>query len=201
MYKRQLITLERPDIIPPVAPLLKSIKPLDDKPELTWVNSLSEDVKKHYILRKEKMDSIYTTIASLPKTEETLSSYHDKTASAGHTYIYQLKAEDESGLLSKGSKTMQFKVKSDITEQVKLKKRISAKGVKLTWNIVSEKTVKRIIIYRGLNEGAIQLYDNTEGDEYMDNKVNPEHRYKYAIKAIYSDDSSSSLSKTVEVNL
>lgn len=195
----ELIAIKRPDIIPPVAPLLKSIKINDGKPELIWINSSSEDVVKHHIYRKKQEDSTYIAIVTLPPTAEVFAHYVDETVERGNIYIYRIDAEDDSGLLSQPSKTMQFKVESGIEEQLKLKKRVLADRVKLTWAIQSEKEVKRVVIYRAVNEEALQLYDNSEQDEYFDTKLSPGKKYKYAIKAIYKDDSSSQLSQPIVV--
>jgi len=195
----EVIAIKRPDIIPPESPLLKSIKNQEDKPLLTWVNSFSEDVVNHYVFRRNQSDSTYTIIASLVKGESSVMSYEDKTVEKGNTYVYRIVAEDDSGLLSQPSKTIQFIVDSGIEEQLRLKRRVLADRVKLTWSIQSEKEVKRMIIYRAVDGGALKLYDHSEQETYFDAQLSPGKTYKYAIKAIYKDDSSSQLSKTVVV--
>ncbi|WP_075603164.1 fibronectin type III domain-containing protein [Saccharicrinis aurantiacus] len=195
----ELITLERPDVIAPVAPLLKAIENSNGKPKLKWVNSSSDDAIQHLIYRKVVGDSVYIALDSLVFDGDIISSYLDKKVAAGTTYIYKLKAQDDSGLLSASSQTMQFKVASDITEELKLKKRVYADRVKLLWTIKSEKDIKRIVVYRAVNQGVLQLYGNTDSDQYIDKKLSPGKTYRYAIKAIYADDSSSQLSKSIIV--
>ena len=197
----ELLTLKRPDIIPPVSPVLKNIEGKDGGPELTWVNSSSTDVIHHHVYRKEMTDSLYQKIGTIEKQTETRSTFTDKQTEAGKEYVYYVAAVDDSGLESKPSNTGYFKIPSGITESIKLKKRAQTDRVKLTWKIESEKAVKRILVYRAEGDGQLRLYGNSEEDIFMDKKIRPEKTYRYAIKAVYDDGSTSALSKTITVKM
>jgi hypothetical protein len=197
----EMLTLKRPDIIPPVAPVIKNIANKDDKPELMWVNSSSTDVVYHHIYRKAKVDSVTTVVASLGKGEGTMSNYLDESVEPGKEYTYYLVAEDDSKLQSPPSNYGYFKVKSDIEEGIKLKKRVTTDQVKLTWKISADKPVERMLVYRSVGENAIRLYGNATDDHFIDNKLSPEKTYKYTVKAVYTDGSTSVYSNYVTVKM
>ncbi len=197
----KMLTLKRPDIIPPVSPVIKDIADIKGKPEIKWVNSSSNDVILHHIYRKTIPDTIFELVTTLDKEEYEKKVYLDKTVKAGKEYSYYLIAEDDSKLKSPPSNQGYFKVKSNIVEGIKLKKRVFTDKVKLTWNIKTEKQVEKILVYRSINEGAIRLYGNSTEENFIDNRLSPEKTYKYTVKAIYTDGSSSVLSNTVIVKM
>jgi len=197
----EVLKLTRPDIIPPVSPVIRPITDDKGQPQIHWVNSSSVDVAKHVIERKQLNDTLFVHLTSLPKTADIRSYYTDRSVDKGNTYVYRILAVDQSGLLSPPSKTMLFKVDSGIEEAIKLKRRLQTDKVKLSWRITSEKEVDRVLIYRSVNHAAMELYDNAKGEEYYDNRLSPKKHYRYAIKAIYTDGSSSALSQTVTVKM
>ncbi|RPH29514.1 MAG: hypothetical protein EHM93_17215 [Bacteroidales bacterium] len=194
-----IVKLNRPDVIPPVSPVIKSIDEQKGGILISWVNSSSIDVASHQLFRKERSDLEFREIAKFGKPIEEMSTYLDKKVATGKEYIYYLAAEDESGLKS-NSKTMACKT-AGIKEVIKLSKREETGKVKLTWDIKSDKKVIKVLIYRKVGEEQLQLYDNSITDSYIDTKLSPEKTYEYRIKAIYEDEGSSEFSNTVKVKL
>ncbi len=196
-----LLTLKKPDKVAPVSPVIKNVADKGGNPELTWVNSSSNDVVYHHIYRKTRIDSTFQRVATIEKTNELKSVYTDKNLEPGKEYIYYVAAEDENGLLSPPSNTGYFKTPSDISESIKLKKKEYTDNVELTWSIKSEKKVQRVVVYRSVDEEPMRLYGNSETGSYTDTKLSIETTYNYCIKVIYSDGSSSGLSNTVTVKM
>lgn len=197
----EMLTLKRPDIIPPVSPVIKNIADVKGLPEISWVNSSSSDVVYHHIYRKAKTDSVTTVVASLSKTQKVKSVYTDETVKPGKEYTYYITAEDDSKLQSLPSNLGYFKVKSDIEEEIKLKKRATTDKVKLTWKISTNKQVERVLVYRAVGDKAIRLYGNSTEDHFIDNKLSPEKTYKYTVKAVYTDGTTSVYSNYVTVKM
>jgi hypothetical protein len=197
----EMLSLKRPDIIPPVSPVIKNIADVKDNPEITWVNSSSSDVVFHHLFRKAKSASVTTVVATLGKGENTTATYLDKSVEPGKEYTYYIIAEDDSKLQSPPSNLGYFKVESGITEAVKLKKRVFTDKVKLTWSVKSDKQVERILVYRRVNDGNMRLYGNSVEQSFTDKRLSPEKTYSYTIKAIYTDGSSSVLSNTIIVKM
>ncbi|NOQ25694.1 MAG: hypothetical protein GQ564_10075 [Bacteroidales bacterium] len=197
----EMLSITRPDIIPPVSPVIKNIADVKTKPEITWVNSSSSDVVYHHIFRKSETDSLTVVLESLGKGENITSTYLDKTVKPGKEYTYYIIAEDDSKLQSPASNIGYFKVKSEITEGIKLKKRVQTDRVKLTWSVKTDKQIERILVYRSVGEEATRLYGNSKEDSFTDKKLSPEKTYKYTIKAVYTDGSTSIMSNTVIVKM
>jgi hypothetical protein len=197
-----ILTLKRPDIIPPVPPVIKNLA-FDSKNyvELLWVNSSSIDVVNHQIFRKELNDSVFENIATVGKGDSIRSTFVDKTVKPGVKYVYYLSAKDDSDLVSAPSNSGYINTPSDKEEIIKLKRRVLTDRVKLTWNIEMQKEVKKVIVYRSINNGGMQLLGYSETNEYIDNKLAPEKTYEYCIKAIFIDGSNSVLSKPVTAKM
>ncbi len=196
----EMLTLARPDVIPPVSPVIKSIAEQDGSIVLSWANSSSDDLAYHRLYRREKSDSLFTLLAKLARTNDKFTTYTDKHVENGKEYIYYLKAEDSGGLMSKPTKTVSCKTPG-VKESIVLKSSGQTGLVKLTWTVKSNKKVARVIIYRSVNGSPMQLYGNSTTDSYFDNKLSPEKTYEYRIKIIYTDDSSSEFSNTIKVKM
>lgn len=196
-----ILEVARPDIIPPVAPVIKSVEAQKGALLITWINSSSVDVVRHHIYRKQKGDTTFHRLASINRKPEKQSSYADRTIEPGETYIYQMKAEDNSQLYSAPSPPVQQKALGGLVEQVLLKKREHPDRVVLHWEIKSKKTVERVLIYKAADDAALQLYNNATENSYTDDTISPDNTYRYRIKAVYVDGTSSALSNEVTVKL
>jgi fibronectin type 3 domain-containing protein len=198
----EVLALRRPDIIPPVAPLIVSAEVKKGMVVLTWINSTSEDVARHHIYRRQKDDTTFHLLADIAKTSEEQSIYEDRTITPGEVYVYQVKAEDQSGLYSTPSSPVQRKALGGLVEQVLLKKKQQlANRVVLIWDIKSEKKVERVLVYKAYGDADLQLYGNATESTYTDENLLPETTARYSIKAIYVDGTSSALSNEVVVKM
>jgi fibronectin type 3 domain-containing protein len=196
-----VLELKRPDIIPPVAPAIEHVEEQKNTLQITWFNSSSADVIRHHVYRKEAGDTISLLIASLDKPSGKQSVYRDAGIKAGKTYIYQIKAEDDSGLFSEPSAPVQQKAPGEIRETVVLKKKEIAGQIQLIWTVQSPKTVERILIYKAAGNEPVRLYNNTVENSFTDAELSPETVYRYHIKAVYEDGTSSGLSNEVVVKI
>ncbi|MDR0231206.1 MAG: hypothetical protein LBI82_03710 [Dysgonamonadaceae bacterium] len=195
----EILELKRPDIIPPVAPVIQQITQQKNGLQITWFNSSSADVVRHHIYRKEANDTVFQHLTSLEKPSSKQSSYTDNSVQAGETYIYQVQAEDDSGLFSEFSSPVRQKAPGEITEQIVLKKKEEANQVILTWTIKSKKKVERVQIYKATDKEPMKLLGNSMEDIYTDNEIGLEKTYRYRIKVMYEDGTFSELSNEVSV--
>jgi len=194
-----ILELKRPDIIPPVAPIIQQIVQQKNGLQITWFNSSSSDVVRHHIYRKEANDTVFKRITSIEKPSGKQSSYTDNTVEQGETYIYQVQAEDDSGLLSGFSSPVLQKVPGKIDEQIVLKKKEENGKTVLTWTVKSKKNVERVQIFKAINNEPMKLLDNTTESSYTDKKMEIEKTYRYRIKVMFDDGSFSELSNEVSV--
>jgi fibronectin type 3 domain-containing protein len=196
-----ILELKRPDIIPPVSPVIQSIEEQKNGLLISWLNSSSTDVVRHHIYRKEVNDSIFQLLASIEKHPEKQSTYRDNSVQTGESYIYQVKAEDDSGLYSAPSSPVQKKAPGEMAEQIVLKKQETLGKVTLNWTVKSKKKVERMLIYKAVNEEPLQLHGNSTESSYTDTETALEKTFRYRVKAQYNDGTSSELSNEVVVKM
>ena len=197
-----VLTLKRPDIIPPVPPVIKNISLDKDKhPVLLWVNSSSSDVINHHIYRKILHDSTFIQIVTVGKGDSIRAVFTDKTVTPGNTYCYYIVAEDDSKLHSQESNIGNIVIPHDKEKVLKLKRKIYTDKVKLYWDIETDKPVEKIIIYRSVDDGKMNLLGFSTGEEYLDEKITPEKNYSYSIKIEFTDGTTSFLSKPVTAKM
>jgi hypothetical protein len=196
------LTLKRPDIIPPVPPVIQKFNASDSAIYFKWVPSTSVDVVKQLLYRREKNTSIWQTIAVLtPKTSE----YFDTSAVARITYEYCLTAVDDSKLESEKKQVFTLslvdygfngkigKIESKVDRQ--------EKKIELKWEY-TDKQPERFVIYRSAKDEPLRIYKSVSGTEkkFIDKALTMNTTYTYRIKANYSDGSGSPLSKEIIIN-
>jgi len=195
----EILELKRPDIIPPVAPVIQQIVQLKTGLQITWLNSSSADVIRHHIYRKEVNDTIFQHLTSIEKPVGKQSVYTDNSVQAGETYIYQVRAEDDSGLFSEPSSPVLQKAPGEIAEQIILKKKDESNLIVLSWTVKSKKKVERVQIYKAIDNEPMKLLGNSTENSYTDNEIGYEKTYRYRIKVMYEDGVFSELSNEVTV--
>jgi fibronectin type 3 domain-containing protein len=195
----EILELKRPDIIPPVAPVIQQIVEQKKGLQITWFNSSSEDVVRHHIYRKEVNDTVFQHLTSVEKPSGKQSVYMDNSVQQGERYIYQVRAEDDSGLLSEPSSPVLQKAPGEIVEQITLKKKEDGNRVVFSWTVKSKKRVERVQVYKATNNEPMKLLGNSTEDTYTDNEIGLEATYRYRIKVMYEDGVFSELSNEVTV--
>jgi uncharacterized protein len=110
--------MKRPDIIPPVAPLISKAEINSKGVDLAWVESSSSDVVSHQVERKELVATgQWKVLASFAKKGKLQApAYIDTTANNMTTYLYRVAAIDDANLVSY-SKSIRLKpsIKSNRT--------------------------------------------------------------------------------------
>ncbi|WP_158837576.1 fibronectin type III domain-containing protein [Polaribacter sp. L3A8] len=104
----EVLILEKPDVIPPTAPVFSNYKIDQGAVQLTWINS-SEENATHILLRKNMTDA-FAWKEIYRVTDGTIQSFKDTKVEADKTYRYAIKAIDKSGLESLPSSPLTIKV-------------------------------------------------------------------------------------------
>ncbi|GHU60410.1 hypothetical protein FACS1894121_0330 [Bacteroidia bacterium] len=217
----EVLELKRPDITPPLPPVIKSIEDKKNSLVITWINSSSEDAERHHIYRKETADSAFqllTTVERRTKKQkekqkerqknkgkeerlEKQSSYQDNTVQPGENYTYHIQAEDDSGLLSELSPAVQKKGPGEKSDEIVLKKQLDIEVITLNWTVNSKKKVEQILIYKAIGKNAFKIYDDTTAGSYTDKITESGETYHYQIKALYEDGTFSALSNEIKIKM
>jgi hypothetical protein len=195
----KILDLTKPDIVPPVAPVINHFLVTDSSVVLRWALSSSEDVAKQIIWRKEKDEPEWILLDSLKKDSST---YVDRRVQKLKEYDYSITAIDSSGLFSEHS----FPLHARVYDNGK------RKGIEsLQINIAADHTIRlqwiygqasqqqiRFIIYRNYNNSGLEMYKSVAGDknEFIDTMPAGKGDYQYAVKVVSNDGGASELMST-----
>jgi fibronectin type 3 domain-containing protein len=193
-----VLELKRPDVIPPISPVIQNLEEQKNSLVLTWINSSSEDVVRHHIYKKTEPDSIFRLAASFEKSKNA-QTFRDNMVESGETYSYYVQAEDDSHLFSKPSAPVQKTMAGKRPDKITLKKQTSGNNIVLTWTVPAKKKPAEVIIYKATGAGLLQLHDHTKADKYQDEIPNMGQAARYRIKIQYEDGSFSAFSNDIDV--
>jgi len=188
----KVLTLQRPDNIPPTSPVFDSYQQENGKIHLKWIKSSSDDVVKEIVYRKTRgsdntvWEKIYET------NKDTAAFYIDDNIALGEGYLYTLVAVDDSGLESPPSPPLSINIIKDLLLP-KVKGLYAAvdrenKLIRLFWRY-KESNVQEFLIYKkrkGENYGLFRTA-NPDEKQLIDMVLSPNTIYSYGIKAIFKD--------------
>lgn len=92
-----VLVLDKPDKIPPAAPIFKDYDNKDGKVHLKWIKSYSEDVVGYSLRRREKGQEKWLEIKQI---NDTIQEFTDDRVENKKTYQYAILAKDRSNLWS-----------------------------------------------------------------------------------------------------
>ncbi|MCC7437685.1 MAG: hypothetical protein IT211_04245 [Armatimonadetes bacterium] len=204
------LRLERPDLLPPVAPMFTDVLVADTAVYLSWVPSSSRDVQSH-ILYRRMAQSRDTTWKQIGKTMgRTDSTFADRDVKKRVVYEYTVVALDSTGFRSPEAVSFTARpyddgVRPPVTK-VAVKGDTAAHTATLTWEYPKPAPgVKmRFIIYRAVGLGPLQQYKAVPGDKrlFVDTATEMGGSHQYAIRALFDDDGAESeLSQRAELNM
>jgi fibronectin type 3 domain-containing protein len=195
-----ILELKRPDIVPPVAPVIDDFKSGDKTMQIHWVCSSSDDVINQILYRKTK-DQDWQVIAQLG---QKINVYRDTLVERNNWYEYSLEAVDESGLHSDRSFPLNVKVyDSGIrppVQNLNVIKNPDGKSLLVSWKY-SEKGDYVFKIYRSADGKEMVTYKSLSPDQHSftdDNLIRG--TYLYSIKVVYKDGGESQIIKSIPVN-
>lgn len=194
-----ILTLTRPDKIPPIAPVFSGFTASDSSITMTWVSG-SNDVRELVLHRRNTSTERWRELSKIPA--KGASSFTDKSLKPNTDYQYMLVAVDSAGLRSPESFPLTTATLRTIPKSIKqLSAALSAdkKAVNLTWKAPADNCY--YIIYKALGTDYLQSYDKVARlSNFTDRNVLP-GVVSYAVKVLYADGSESALSQPVRVEI
>ncbi|MCD9576646.1 fibronectin type III domain-containing protein [Flavobacterium soyae] len=179
-----VLVLDKPDKIPPAAPIFKDYDNKDGKVHLKWIRSYSEDVVGYSLRRREKGQEKWLEIKQI---NDTIQEFTDDRVENKKTYQYAILAKDRSNLWSSlDHSTITVQV-LDFTP-VKIISFLQGlpdrenKKITLTWDYNKSKDkVIGLSIYKNLKGAPPTLWKELNGDVFtLDDKnlkINMEYEY------------------------
>lgn len=189
----EILVLDKPDIIPPTAPIFTNYSTENGTIKIEWIRSYSEDVATHQLFRKEKETN--TPWQLIYTSKDTLQSYTDQKVEKNKTYQYAIYAIDQSGLQSAPSTFITITA-IDLSPQKALKNLESTisrdqKTITFTWAYTTKNNVVEIAIYKNEKEQPPTLLTILKGDttQFIDKQLKMNTSYQYHFKPILPNNS------------
>jgi hypothetical protein len=199
----QILVLDKPDKIPPAAPIFKDYENKEGKVYLKWIRSYSEDVVGYSLRRREKGQEKWLEMEQI---NDTVQEFTDDRVENRKTYQYAILAKDKSNNWSSSDHStitvnvLNFTPVKVITFLQGVSDRENKKIV-LTWDYAKNKgKVLGLSIYKNAKGSPPTLWKELNGDvftlEDKNLKINQEYEY-HLIPNLESDSPSKAEAITV----
>lgn len=202
--------LTRPDTIPPSAPVIRSIAFENALVQLEWVGSSSSDLAKHELWHRADTGT-WEMVMELDAEEEYLQ-LSEFMAGAGN--YYQIRAIDEAGL-SAQSDEVNLYIESDLEIPSPWNVRAEAdrrdKQVHVQWEYTPGTDVHHFVILRGEGSTDVSTYELVPASQikiehrrkaifrYVDHQPKMNTAYRYAVRAVLTNEMQSPISSTTQI--
>jgi uncharacterized protein len=191
-----ILELTKPDIVPPVQPVIGKFLVTDSTVSFNWARSASADVAKQNVYRRLSQNGEWQLLTTLNSTAER---FVDRDFGRDKSYQYSLEAVDSGGLKSPKSYPLSIKTLSANLAKLVAKNLTATfisdkKSATLTWE--SPKTDEKIadwLIYRSAEDGTWDMLTTTQTSKFEDRSILKRKDVKYAVKARFEDGSVSDL--------
>lgn len=200
-----ILELKRPDLRPPTAPVFVDYRVNDTGIRLRWAPSSSDDVVRHYLLRRAVGSTVWDTIVRVPIKEKRYE-YFDKDGGKPAYYEYAVVAFDDGGwhTFSQQMPRLRMNSKERLPKVAMLEADVVAekKAVRLSWDYAPREDIK-FILYRSVNGGAWQQVKLLPGTarHHNDTLLKPGQEASYFIQAVTGKGRDSDYSPKVSVRL
>ncbi|MEA5257938.1 hypothetical protein VB264_09080 [Arcicella aquatica] len=189
------IIVQRPDVIPPSPPIIKSASTIQSGVQLKWIRGKDRDsTLNHAVYKKQIPNDAEWIVVVENLTKKTDTVYTDKNVLAGKRYVYMVVATDRSGNKSVSIPRIvdvpnSLAYMTEITSIKALANR-SKKAIDINWEVKGE-NVSQFQIYRSVYPNALTSWNILSGDELatIDRSVEKLTKYRYAIRGVLSDGS------------
>ncbi|WKB81255.1 hypothetical protein QYR09_16075 [Cellulophaga lytica] len=197
-----VLEIKKPDVVPPSSPIFKEYKVHKDGVSLSWIKSVSTDVDKHQLFRKNK--STVSDWELIFETNDTITNFNDNKVVAATKYTYKIQAIDDSGLISADSPTLTIETASNTEDKVL--KGLNAtvdreqNNITLYWRKLPSE-IKELVIFKSKKEGKPSTWKQLPATltKIIDNNISPNNIYIYQIRPVFANGSFGTL-ETIEVN-
>lgn len=195
----EVLTIEKPDLIPPSPPVIQDYISSEAGIQIKWVPSSSEDVMRHLVYRKDlsSAEDRWEELTMIP-VEENTASYTDAAVSPNQSYAYTIVAKDNTGWESTPSNQLVVKAPkklfaSTITRFNGLADR-ELRLIRLSWKAEST-NVSEFLIYRAEGDNPLTLYKTipAEDSNFVDSNLIINKVYTYGLRLVEKNGSQSQL--------
>jgi hypothetical protein len=208
----EILTVKRPDYVPPVQPVLVLPEIKNEQVTIRWEPSSSADVEKQLIYRRlAAKDQDWQLISVLDNPWVTI--FRDSSAMEDQLYEYTMRVQDDAGLFSEYA--FPIKVRKTFDRSILQVQNLQAvynpaiKFVQLSWQfdrpdheLLNDQSYL-FYIYRSTDDSSVARYrvHDNQTPVFIDEKITVDGQYSYAVKVIFANKKSSDLSESVSVKV
>ncbi len=199
--KSTILVLEKPDLIPPTAPVFSDYNVEEGKIQLNWIRSSEEGEVTHVLSRKNMTSN--SEWKDILKTKDSIQQFVDDKLEDNNVYRYHIKAIDKAGLSSEASSPLTIQAQSlNLSTGVKglnyLVNR-ETNRIEIFWR-ANEKEVAEYTLYKQLKAAQPSTWRVLPGTvkKVIDTEVSPNETYIYHVRASLNNGAYSKV-KTIEV--
>ncbi|OWP85264.1 hypothetical protein BWK59_01105 [Flavobacterium davisii] len=190
------------DKIAPSIPVLSNYEIEEKKIKIYFLQSQSEDVKKHSLYRRREDQKEWKVI--FETTDQEIDFYEDKTVEEKRKYYYAMTATDQDGNETAPSEplileTIPTVLRPGITTFSGMADP-NSKAIELYWNAKSN-DIEEYHLYKRINESQNVLFKilpPNKKNQFIDTTLHVGNVYYYNIRAVFKDGSLSAF-KEVKV--
>ncbi len=200
-----VLKLEKPDLVPPSAPVFKEIKSDSSGILITWVNSTSADLSQHVLYRRSQNESQWKVI-KVVTLDDKQEFFLDRDVKHRTAYAYTMIAVDDDNLESSPANPVSLKwiSRNPYPEVNQLFYDIdqNKKKVTIKWSY-NQQNVEQYQVYRSTNEGPLKLIGTvaSENREIEDTYTLNAQSITYKVVANFNGGDQSKMGKGLEIEL
>lgn len=199
----EVLSLKRPDVVPPVPAQLTSVAAEKKGIRLSWVASPSEDLAKYVLLRWHATSSGYQVLRKFEVGDSTYT-YLDSLVKPATTYRYILRTLDDDGLSAAYPSLTVVTLDTPMQEGVnnlRGKADREQRRILIQWDGLANQNIEGYRIFRAVDDGPLRHYQfSNSGPQFIDRQLTINHRYRYAVQVVMGEGSESKLSPEVTIN-
>ena len=190
----RILTLHKPDMVAPVAPVLSTYLVSDSVVSISFIPSSSDDVQAHRIYRKKEESAPWTLLATLPPGNKEVT-WRDDDVNGTAYYAYTIEAIDSTGNASERTPPLRVRVNAPVKREVVSKVRatlVDKNTVSVSWT-AADKGVEHYVIYRSRDNAAPIAAGSsiTSAEGFTDVRIPGKGIYTYSVKAVHADGATS----------
>ncbi|MBK6343809.1 MAG: fibronectin type III domain-containing protein [Flavobacteriales bacterium] len=192
-----MLTLTRPDLIPPVAPVFKNYVVSDTAVVIHFIPSSSKDVARHRLMRKSPGEASWKEVLLLTVSDKQ-RVWTDRDVRGPAHYSYTMVAVDSAGNASTEALPLAVRVherlkRAEVTGVKAL--RIDERTVQVSWS-QPPGTVHHYLVLRAKDGGAAMPVGSAPGSSssFADIRLAGKGTYTYTVQAVYDDGAASAVS-------
>lgn len=208
--ERLFLAVPIPDLIPPVPPVLSNPEITKETIGINWINSSSEDVVMHRLLRQLEGDTIWTTLAEFTEDE---TDFVDETAEIEVLYNYTMIAIDAAD--NQSEYAYPFKARRYFDDELVQPTNFRGnydkdnKQIQLSWQFqppsipLLEDVSYYFHMYKSVGDAPPILYKRLGSDDlqFTDTTIKDKAVYNYALKVVFENGKRSNLTPIASVKI